>query len=441
MTNEAAEATGSRTDEAPSLEASEVSTASLASPGDRLVGLMMRLRRHTLDEVSATLEALAAINRDLLARSLPPVSLSLLSEAPGLVLRLPRGSRELGVEVQVDSAIWDPDVWLRDHGIPGWRYSVDPPGPRATFFHTGRLRLKAMITRAIARMGGLDRVRVHGKIRQGDFGGNVLVTPDQRLLVGTGASAEFLEFFRTRGYRGRIHEVDVGWLWTRHLDEVFAVLPDLEHPGRNLLVRADPRQALDALRAFPEPEWRRQLGAMAENALAWATRFPETVLLQDEEELRTEMDLLHLVREATSGRYGSLPDQTGQEVDGARILRRNELAADQLDALERHLVAGLVADGSVPPRVVRLPVVFRGSPSDGRSVSLVASPANLVAIDRHILLSDPFLPVLREAIALGLGEAGYRVHFVPSLTWTADSGGIRCATQEVRVREAAGSNP
>lgn len=413
----------------PQIPADQVARLRLFHSGDTAHGLVMTLDYRTSDEVEATAEALAVVNADLRWRHRPEVRLMLLSQDPMVEARVQ--SALASIPSTIGLAMGDEDIWLQDLGELAQVQLVTGGPPRPGLLHTGRIKRYPVLTSALADLAGAQRVAIHATDMVEDFGGNIEATPDDLLVLGDGASEGLVEFFRARGYAGRILRVASKWLLAGHLDEVLTFVPTPGRPAPYAILRADPQRARDLLVDLDDDAWEVQLAGLMDRALSRAARHPG-LLSAERPDLRLLFDSLAVRRAALRGHPMTLRSSDEHEITASSFERADTQARRHLESVDE-LAQELEARCGVAIPVFSLPAFFQpGWRSDGRLITLGAAVANMVVLDGHLLVPDPLLPAFQEDIRKTARALGYQVHFIPSLTQIRYGGSMHCATQVLR---------
>lgn len=141
-------------------------------------------------------------------------------------------------------------------------------------------------------------------------------------------------------------------------------------------------------------------------------------------------------------RVGPLPEHSEaplREVGGAAeagepLVGANTWAADII-ALARERVRRAVRAWHGPEaKIVEVPVpaLFERD-EEGLATALLPNSVNLQVLGTDLVVPDPLVPALRDEVARGLGQAGFRVHFLKSLTYHVGGGQLRCASKVLRT--------
>ncbi len=206
-------------------------------------------------------------------------------------------------------------------------------------------------------------------------GGNLEGLPDGTLLLGANAGPALAEFLLARGHRSRHVRVETGFLAVGHVDELFSHVVTGPGPCDFALVVASPELGL---------------------------RFEGGRDGEDAEFVRTQRTL-----------------EARIAASAARIVE-TACAADR----------------------IRLPVTFScAGPAEAPRGCVAAhpNPVNLIALRRHLLISDPGDPPRRRAITQALRGHGQKPRFVRASAAHDRGGGLHCAAQVRRAPSRQGA--
>lgn len=407
--------------------------------------VLVVLSEWTGDEVQSLLDTLRFVNRREGLAGDDRVKLR-------VILQEPDASRDLDLEDLEVAGLLIPevgyltdDLWMQDFGEFGM-VRIRRAGPEVpAILDTGRERGLLGFPGYLADRFGARLVRVPlgegdgapeplEDERDGDYGGNIEVTPDGLLVLGNTTSPALREFFAEGGYAESMVLLDTEWLDVGHVDEYVSFLPAPESELGYAVVRSDPLLGLRLLRGLSKEALEADLEGMAEVAFGSAGQFPD-VLEQDEEVFETtygEVAVLHERLRTES--IHTLPGEGEELVDPADTLAANRFAAVFLDAALGDLYRAIRArhpNPEVPITELRFPSLFQSKEAGGLG-ALVPEPVNLLVLGRTLVVPDPLLAVFRDAIRKEAEGAGYAVRFLPSLTYHEGQGQVHCATQVLR---------
>ena len=240
---------------------------------------------------------------------------------------------------------------------------------------------------------GTEDLEATDRRLQGEKGGNMQALPGGYCLHGSNQDWSGV----AEAYCGN-HEnevaIDTDWLAVSHADEVVSTIP------------------------LPSTE-----GVAPECAFAIAFASPALgVRVLDEQNW-------------SDGALTSLPHLDKEPL---AALRETSLGAQaKLDAIEATVKAHIAA--RLPQcnvSYIELPVIYGHDYDGGFTTRLVARTANVVNsmnAEGVVITEDPVVPVLRDAATRAYHEAGVQaVEFVPR-KFSAQNGGVHCATHAIRV--------
>ena len=331
--------------------------------------------------VEALLRAVAGVNAGRAVRREAPVSVLGAYKTPGEGLGALRRRWRDRVPLDFVPVASRMDVWLQDVA------EIGAAGGVPVLLGTARGRgLDRLVPALAARWGGTWTGLPAPAPGAANGAGNLEALPYGLVMIGATAGPGLRRFLAGQGYGRSLVELDTLWLEVGHVDEIVShVVLDGGACGLALL-RASPGAALDLLRHTPA------------------------------------RDLPRRLRRAV----GSAGD------DGA--FHAGQTALEQrLERIEAGLLSAIArrrpACRSVP--VVRLPVLFRcaGSPGQPRRCRpLTPNTANLVVLDRHVLVPDPGIDAFRGHIAERLRVLGQTPVFLDDRFYQRRRGGVHCAT-------------
>jgi hypothetical protein len=90
-----------------------------------------------------------------------------------------------------------------------------------------------------AKIFDLSNYKLDGD-RTADYGGNIEITPNDILYIGSNMSKEQKKFFSDKGYHDKMVQMNVGWLDVGHVDEIITTIIDHNNTCGFSLIKADP---------------------------------------------------------------------------------------------------------------------------------------------------------------------------------------------------------
>lgn len=397
--------------------------------GDEPLELLLTVQDQTVDEIRHVAETLLLVNRFRRSEGRAPVGLHLLLAESYLFDNLKLKGPEYDALVEVNPFWETHEIWLQDGGenlLLDEGKKEEPP--IFAVMMTGRTDLRDF-PGVMARTWGGVHFAVPGieEDDDGNFGGNLEVLMDGRLVVGSTMSPAMRSFLTTHCATGAPVVVDSSWLEVGHVDEMLAFIPRGDDPKGTCIVKADALAGLALLRGLDEQALDVEIGAAIRNLYRHRAMLPDAF---DEEEDAKAIDMF--------ARLYALHDSLrGKRLSGARRTdaQRSQSLAHRCDRAMQLSLPGLRQPGPTGQltRERALPVLYRAMvDGEGKAGALLPNGVNMVALGRDLLLPDPLLPCFRQQIRRTLAQEGYRVHFVPCGTYHFLQGQLHCATQVLR---------
>lgn len=383
---------------------------SAANPPDEV---WMVLGEDTVDEVETFAQILGAVARGE-AGERREIDMVLLVLEEDILAELDLDIADT-VRLRVDTEYATDDIWMQD-----W-------GEVAVYQAAGEARERLVVLDA-QRGRGLPEFAQHMGRRlkapvlemdvasDGDYGGNIEVTPDQILFLGDTTSAELEDFLQGYGYEDRTVVLQTSHLVVGHVDELVTFLPAPQTALGYVVAVADPVLGWELLAGLDPTE---SMSSLARAALE-PSRWRPQVRVQDETVARAIFDAL------------------GDLLSGdPEAVKRQRVAAAALEENLGRIRRGIpvARDESIEVPIIRIPTLYGpGTEEDDpeQMVSLQPEATNMVVLPGVVVAPDPLLPIFREHIATQLAEYGYQVFFLPGLSLHDGQGQLHCATHVVR---------
>ena len=372
--------------------------------------IAMVVARSTLDEIHGVGKILQDINK---SRKQEPIRQRLVARTKASVAGL-KLSEEIKNNLTLSPYIEkNIHFWLRDYVVP--LCGLD--GKRA-FIETSGKEIELGIPSTLAKIfGGTSfRPTLVNRYKSGNRGGNLLPTPDGRLIVGSTITSSMEDYLRQKASIREVIKVDTSWYYFGHVDTTVAVIPTPKSKAGFVIAVADARLGKELLKNVASSDIKRELVCLLERLFVFRKVHPESF---GKEDAVLGMKMFEGLGKA----YRSLQGFTCEQ--GTKILNANEQAAYALD----QMAARLAVKTGVP--VIRLPAFYGTGPS-GLVADLLPAVANMVVVGEDLIVPDPLLPTFVEHTQRALEEVGCRVHFLPSATFHNLRGQLHCATIEVR---------
>lgn len=406
--------------------------------------VMMVLVPRTMDEVQQMLDILREIHASAPADRSEKLKLHLIIDSEETLRRLRLERSEVGdlVEINRYQGADPDDLWLQDWGEVAMVKAAGQTEPKLMVLDTNRGRESlAELPAVLARQwSGFFYRKPTPSPRAGDFGGNIEVTPDDLLMLGSTTSPELRALFDGRGYRDRTVVLDTEWLRVGHVDEYLTTLPSPTAARGYRVAVADPRLGLEILGRIRTEDFDAQMQGFVEALARGHRQFPRGVAEDEDELSRLAFENLYGLHAKLAGI--SLEDRRDQfetplEVmvdDADSLVASNEEASRRIESnLERLIAAIRTASGddATPVEVVRVPALFE-SFSKKTTYALVPASINMVVLREHVVVPDPLIPAFRDEIQRRLGEAEVVPHFVSDASYHHYDGQLHCGTNVFR---------
>ena len=334
----------------------------------------------------------------------------------------------LGSLVEVNEEFYTSDQWMQDWGEILVAELQDGQRVQA-IFDSNRGRGLQGLAKVFARMWNARYTKNPSNAGiKGDYGGNIEVTPDNVLVLGTTSTQQLRSFFAERGYADKMALLDTDWLQVGHVDEYISFIPDASAPNGYSIVKADPSLALDTIRDASDTELNQVLS-----------------------DYRSQIKAMHEALQSEGMTRGSLGDYDLSEgnplADAAT--RNNDSRMNQLVDLNRE-IASLI-DANVERlkakiteatggehsefSVISFPTLFKGSKYGGslsRCVALLPGTVNMLVLGQHAVIPDAQFPMFNDLIRKATEGKAIKPHFLENLAYHYYAGQIHCGTNVVR---------
>ena len=213
--------------------------------------------------------------------------------------------------------------------------------------------------------------------------------------TGTGIDSDMQLFLQAQDIQSPVI-LNTGWLRVGHVDEMMAFIP---YPGASLgdknfkLLVASPEKALEILDLQPD----------------------HTVTIP------------------------KLGETIGHILTHDRLY--NEACQLEIDAVTSDLTTTMVDAADI----IEIPVLFREHPVSGQADALLPNMVNLISVNGHLIVAEPFFDPFKDAFNTRLqgvgfvppGMAGENIHFIDDWdVYHVQSGEVHCGTNLRRANSA-----
>ena len=382
----------------------------LSAPNLSPVEVAILLAPNSADEVYGLLEILTEINQ---VRKEKPIKLRLVARNKESIKGLMIDKRHLETVIPSPYLGTQSAFWLRDFVFPAFD-AYD----RRAFVETHFKQKKLGTTLQLAKIfkGKLVSPKNIDFACAGNAGGNILITPDNTLLVGNTMTDEMLSYLRSFRNVDKTVVLDTNWYYFGHLDTTLAIVPTKKSPCGYIFVVASSKLGTELLGNIVESELEQELISVLEHLYRFRCSCPNAFDTDDAILGMKTFEDLALAYRQLHGFHSSR---------GAQIIRACNEASSELN----NLVTTLAKECDVP--IVRIPALYTEGPY-GLVADLTPALANMVILDDHLIVPDALLPVFRNYTKKVIEEFGCHVHFLPSGTFHNLRGQIHCATITIR---------
>jgi hypothetical protein len=429
-----------------SIERADVRGLRLLSHDNVPLKVVMACTERTLDEVQQVLAVLKKIDREARLPDDERIRLHLVCDRESTLRALRVGQQEFDRFLEVNRYFntRGEDVWMQDWGEIAMVSTSAEREEKLVVFDTNRGRSTlADLPAVLARMwsGYYFRKPTMNTKSCGDYGGNIEVTPDDVLFVGSTASQELRDILAQGGYADRMAVLDTGWLMVGHVDEFVTTVPAAASARGYSILKADPELGLRVLAAIPREKLVAETAGMLERLYKNKRRFPAGTLgPADERKARRLFAMIHALHAKLNGyeidvRTLAPGLDTDELARCGDVVQSNRRVARKIEDEVARLAAavrGASDDPAAAVPVASVPALFEPFNFSGRTIALLPGAANLVVLRDHVVVPDPLLPSFRDAIGRTLRDLGVRPSFVRDASYHFMQGQLHCGTNVFR---------
>ena len=382
----------------------------LTSPGLRPRELAILLTGSTEDEVHGLLDILTKVNKE---RNDEPIKLRLMTNDKTTLNGVKIEKRFIQIALASPYLNTPASFWLRDYVVPA--FAED--GSR--FFLASNYKQSTLGTSkklAKAFNGKMLKPPSVDFRRSGNAGGNILVAPDNKLLVGNTMTEEMRAYLRSFVNVKEVIVLNTNWYYFGHLDTTVAIVPTGKSPCGYVFAVASAKLGMELLGGLATDELKSELIAVLERLFKYRKVCPEAF---DKTDAVLGMKTFEQLALAYRQLHGFESER------GKKIIASCEEAEKQLDIM----VQELAKQSDVP--IVRLPALYTDGPY-GLVADLTPALANMVILDEDLIVPDGLLPAFTTHTRKVFAQLGCKVHYLPSATFHNLRGQIHCATITLR---------
>lgn len=339
--------------------------------------------------------------------------------------------------VEINSRFYTSDQWMQDWGeiavteVPG-KDTLQP-----LIIDSNRGRGLAGLPKIFADLWGAYYIKNSAQGVKGDYGGNIEVTPDNVLVLGTTSTQKLRTLFDDHGYANKRATLDTSWLLVGHVDEYISFVPNASVDGGYTILRSDPSLAFDLIKNATQqqldqtnPEYR----STVKELHAILNGRNKVLANVDQIDLSEQHDILKWNFE--SGLMSEERDQ--QEIRLSQLIALNQQISELIDRNVEVLKEKIKQVTGTPDRkfsVVNLPTIFRGNKYGdtlNRCVALLPGVVNMLVLANHLIIPDAQMPMLNDYIRAQLNSLSLKTHFLNDMAYHNLAGEIHCGTNVVR---------
>ena len=390
--------------------------------------IVMVATSYTLDEIHSFLDILSHINTNSKSRDFSPIKLHLMVSSEDVLAELCFPRKVFEDIVEINHLALCNDLWTQDFSEIATFYPKNG-APKLGLIDVKKSGDLAFFTGGLAALWSWERIVPPGleDDEQGNYGGNIEVTPDDILVIGSTATKAMRNTFKALGYGHKVAVLDTSWLEVGHVDEVVSFVPKPDSELGYVAIVASPLLGLELLRSIPEEQMLEKLGELVQNAFAYYPLYPQGFDSEDTEKLEKLVIKLgqlyaHLRGKPTNAAH-QMSDLVNFNLAAAKTIDAS------IDALSKRVKT--IKRSKANLEIIYVPALFDTS-EDNLAMALFPSLVNHIVLNEHIILPHPFLDVFHQATAARVWSLGYVPHFVPSLTYHFLEGQLHCGSNVIR---------
>ena len=318
------------------------------------------------------------------------------------------------VEFADDIAAFN-DPWLQDFGEIAMAKMKKEDEPKLLVIDSNRGQGLAEVPEALAKYWNCRFMKINPELTGGgDHGGNIEVTPDDVMIIGSHASKELIALFEKLGYKDRMAVVDTDWLAVGHCDEYISIAPNAKSPSGYTIFVADPTLAFEIIKRADEKDILEGTSGRYAKSLAMIKRVlagKDIKGIMDDEDEAKEMAKRAKDIIASNKRIKKIIDAN---ID--ILMKTVDNARGTPDGMHS---------------VVPLPVFFWEGRTK-KSLAFLPDVVNLLSVRDHLIIPDPQCSVFADYIRGIVKKAGFKAHFVEDMFYHDLMGEIHCGTNVLR---------
>jgi len=344
---------------------------------------------------------------------------------------------DLDTLVEVNDRFYTSDQWMQDWGEIAVADIKDKEGPQMLILDSNRGRGLAGLPKIFADLWDAYYIKNPRRGVKGDYGGNIEVSPDNVLVLGTTSSPEMRALLGKHGYTSdKMALLDTHWLQVGHVDEYVTFVPTEGADGGYTILKSDPILAFDLIKNATEeqlnqtnPDYRstvRQLHADLNSGQMMKMSY-------EEYDLSPYVDILKSANNNKDSR--TTRERLNRLIDLNRAIGR--LINENVEKL-RAKILEVTGTPDRDIKVISLPTIFRGSKSGSslyRCVALLPGVVNMLVLGDQLVIPDAQMPMLNDFIEKQMAKLKLTSHFLDDMAYHNLAGEIHCGTNLVREHD------
>ena len=342
--------------------------------------------------------------------------------------------------VEINSRFFTADQWMQDWGEIAVAEVDGQEDLQPLILDSNRGRGLAGLPKVFADLWDAYYIKNPARGSKGDYGGNIEVTPDNVLVLGSTSTAKLRKLFDEHGYKNKRAILDTSWLIVGHVDEYVSFVPNSSADGGYTILKADPALAFDLIKnataeqlSKTNPEYRSTIRELH----AKLNSFSKSIANVREFDLSNETDILKW----QFGKGLLTEEESDQKIRLDQLIALNDEISRLIDrniVILKERIKAVTGTTDRQFSVVSLPTIFRGRKSGdtlSRCVALLPGVVNMLVLANHLVIPDAQMPMLNDYIRDTLNEVSLRSHFLDDMAYHNLAGEIHCGTNVMRDHE------
>lgn len=347
---------------------------------------------------------LAEINRATQGDVAQPMKVVLVGATPELASTLKIEDEFKNQLLEVVSLNVGGNMWLQDFGEIMAAKTVADDQEQLLLFDSNRGRGLRDLAATLADLWNGYYYKIPEASLGGNDGGDIEVTPNNILYLGSKSTNALRQFFAQYGYHDQMLILDTEWLRVGHVDEFVSTILLKDDPCGFGLVKADPTLALDLLK-----------NASAEDV-------QELLALPYKEE-QNDFSIMKVMQKYL---------QTGKDTSFGIFPQIVDIQLSATQVIDENVTKMKEKISEVSPQCrsikeISFPVLYING------IAVLPNPVNMTVLWDHQIISDPLFKPYREYIESALKSLNQTPHFINDLEYHQRLGEVHCGTNVVRL--------